>query len=190
MTRRRAVAGVVLVTIAMLGPAACSLARRTPAIRYYTLAPPGAPPGALGGAVRVGNFTADQPYTGERIAYRTSPYRLDYYTYHRWAADPRRLLAATARDYLEQAGQKGAAGPALEIEGHIRRLEEVDADDAWEGALVLDLKVSRGGKQLLERSYTESEPTQARNPEAVVAALSRALGRILDRLASDLAADK
>jgi len=188
MTRRSAVAAVVLATIAGLGLAACSLARRTPAIRYYTLAPPGVPPSALGAPVRVGHFTADQPYASERIAYRTSPYRLDYYTYHRWAADPRRMLAATTRDYLEQGAKEGAGSPPFEIEGHIRRLEEMDGEDSWEGALVLDLKVSRGGKRLLERSYAESEPAGARDPEAVVAALSRALGRILDRLASELAA--
>jgi ABC-type uncharacterized transport system auxiliary subunit len=182
-----------------LGLAACSLARRTPEIRYYTLAPPGDTPSRLAQPVRVGTFTADQPYTTERIAYRTSPYRLDYYNYHRWAADPRRLVEVAVRDYLERAqppagpegpssaGRQGAAD-LLELEGHIRRIEETDEPAGWHGALALDLKVRHGGTVLLERSYAETEPAAARNPEAIAAALSRALGRILDRLIAELPA--
>ena len=41
-------------------------------------------------------------YDDERIVYRTTPYRLDYYQYHRWSAPPgvdgRQLPRAGARE--------------------------------------------------------------------------------------------
>jgi hypothetical protein len=48
--------------------------------------------------------------------------------------------------------------------------------------------VERGGTLVLACSYAETEPAEARNPEAVAAALSRALARILDGIVAELAA--
>jgi len=164
----------------------CSLFRATPHIRYYTLTLTGAPPTHLEAPVVVGGFLADEPYATARMAYRSSPYRLDYYTYHRWAADPRNLLHATVRDYFERGG--ASDGLPFELEGNLRRFEEVDDAAGWQGALTLDVKVAHGGAIVLQRTYRESEPAEARNPEAVAAALSRALQRILDQVAADVAA--
>ncbi len=182
MPARVAAAASVLACGAL---AACSFARPTLETRYYTLTVPGEPPVRLASAVHIGNVTADQPYAGERLAYRSSPYLLDYYTYHRWAGNPRTIVAAAIRDYLERAASPGGT-PPLEVEGHIRRIEEVDETDRWYGALAIDLVVSRGGTVLLQRSYAEREPAEKRNPEAVAAALSRALGRILDQMLREL----
>jgi ABC-type uncharacterized transport system auxiliary subunit len=184
--RRRRDVRWALVACATLVAAGCSLARRTPEPRYYTLAVPGAPVAHLPAPVRVGVFTRDQPYATARLAYRTSPYRLNYYTYHRWAADPALVVAAAVRDYLERAGGADGAPPFV-IEGHLRRLEEVDAAGSRQGALTLDVRVMRDGQVVLERSYTETEPADAETTEAVAAALSRALGRVLDRVAGELA---
>jgi ABC-type uncharacterized transport system auxiliary subunit len=175
-----------LATVAVAAAlAGCSLAPTTPHIRYYTLAVTGTPPTHLDAPVRVGTFTADQPYATERIAFRSSPYRLDYYTYHRWAADPRDLLRAATRDYFERAA--GTHGSPYEIEGHLRRLEEVDQPAEWQGALALDVRVTRGGVVVLDRVFHETEPAESRNPEAVAAALSRALQRVLDQVLTELA---
>jgi len=73
------------------------------------------------------------------------------------------------------------------VKGHVRRLEEVDEADGRSGAVALDLRVEQGGRLVLERSYAATEPAEGRGPEATTAALSRALGRILDRLTADLA---
>jgi uncharacterized lipoprotein YmbA len=174
-----AAAGVVL--------AACSFSSPTPELRYYVLAvPPGAAP-ALPVPVRVEGFGIDDPYATRQLAYRTSPYRLAYYNYHRWAGSPQVVVAGAAREYQGRTTAAGD-GPAFELSGHIHRLEEVDDADGWRGALTMDVTVRRRGTVVLERAVTETEPAAERNPEAVVAALSRALGRVLDRLVADLAA--
>jgi hypothetical protein len=78
------------------------------------------------------------------------------------------------------------AQPPFEVTGHIRRLEEIDDPQQWSAAIGLDLTVSRAGAVLLQKSYAETEPAEKRNPEAVAAALSRALGRILDQMLREL----
>jgi ABC-type uncharacterized transport system auxiliary subunit len=180
---RRAVLGALALAVVLGG---CALGRATPAMRYYTLAVPGVPPAPLPAPVVVGTFTADDAYGTGRLAYRTSPYRLDYYVYHRWAADPRRMVAAAARDYLERATARD--GAPLELTGHVRRLEEVDAPEGCEGALAVDVRLAAAGRVVLARPYAETERADACRPEAVVAALSRALGRILDRMLADAGA--
>jgi ABC-type uncharacterized transport system auxiliary subunit len=174
---------MLVLAAAML--AGCSLGRTQPNIRYYTLAISDAPPTHVDAPLRVGTISSDQPYATERIAFRTSPYQLDYYIYHRWAADPRNLVHTVTRDYFERAG--GTTGTPIEVDGNIRRLEEVDDAGSWRGALALDVRVGRGGAILFERAFTETEPAESRRPEAVAAALSRALQRILDQVLAETA---
>jgi ABC-type uncharacterized transport system auxiliary subunit len=175
-------APILVVALALAG---CALARTTPNVRYYTLAITTPPSTSVGAPIRVGTINSDQPYATERIAFRTSPYQLDYYTYHRWAADPRNLIRTVARDYFERAG--GASGVPFELDGNIRRLEEVDEPSGRRGALALDVRLARGGRVVLERAYSESEPAESPRPEAVAAALSRALQRILDQVLAEAA---
>lgn len=154
---------------------------------YYTLAVSGAPPRALPGPVQVGGFTTDAAYATPRLAYRSSPYRLQYYVFHRWAAgSPQRAVEAALGEYLSRAPAAGT-GPPIRIGGDIRRIEELDEPGGRHGVLAIEFRVERQGEPWLERSYQDSEPAEADTPEAVVAALSRALGRILARLMDDLA---
>ncbi len=176
---------VAALVVAALTLAGCSLARSIPNVRYYTLAITGQPSTTLGAPIHVATITGDQPYATERIAFRTSPYQLDYYTYHRWAADPRNLIRTVARDYFERAG--GASGVPFELDANIRRLEELDEPSGWRGAVALDVRLARGGRVVLERAYSETEPAESRRPEAVAAALSRALQRILDQVLAEAA---
>jgi ABC-type uncharacterized transport system auxiliary subunit len=170
----------------LVGAAACTLSRPVPAVHYYTLRISTDPPLRLPAPVEVGPFTADAPYASARIAYRTSPYRLEYYLYHRWAADVPRLVATAVRDHLQHAPPGAGAAPFI-VTGHVRRLEEEDTPEGWRGTLVVELTVRREGRVVFERVFHESEPAERRNPEAIAAALSRALGRVLDHLVRALA---
>jgi len=183
---RRVRAGLaVFAACAALAPLGCLGERVVPRIVYYTLTPAGAPEAPLPGPVRVGGFSADEPYASVRLAYRSSPYRLEYYSFHRWAGAPTGLLAAALRDFMARAPAV-EDGPPLRITGHLRRLEELDSPDEWKGVIAFDVRVERGGVLWLERSYEQSQTATARDPEAVVSAMSDALTRILERLAADL----
>jgi len=180
--------GALTMLLGAAALSACSLASQTPEMRYYTLAVTAAPSAPLPAPLRVGAFSVDEPYASARLAYRTSPYLLEYYTYHRWAAEPRLMVPIATRDYVERAAVTGTGAP-LDLTGHVRRVEEVDGASGWSAALALDLRIARGGAAVLERSYAETEPAASRSPEAVVAALSRALHRILDRALADIPSD-
>lgn len=183
----RAVRALAIILVAGLVAAACTGTRATPKIQYYVLAVPNGDTPALATPVRVDDFSIDDPYATRQLAYRMSPYRLAYYNFHRWAGSPEVVVASAAREYLEH-GNTDAEGAPFEIGARVRRIEEIDDDDRWSGALTIEFTVRREGVVVLERSYSETERAARRNPEAVVAALSRALKRILQALAADLSA--
>ena len=178
---RASVAPILLLALTM---ASCALTQATPETHYYLLAVQGTPPARLPAAVRIHPFTIDTAFAGERIAYQTQPTRLDRYTFHRWATDPRAIVTTAVRDYLEPIA--GTAEPPFEIDGYIRRLLERDDDSGPAGVLGLDVTVRRGDRILLTRTYDEREPAPRPGPEAAVEALSRALGRILDDVVTRL----
>ncbi len=187
MTRRRALR-ITLVACALVGGAAgCLSPRSMPAMVYYTLAPPGEPSARLPGPARVERFEVDAAYSPVRLAHRGSPYRLEYYTFHRWAGTPQDAVTGAVRDYLGRAAAPNEADEApLTISGAVRVLEERAEPGGRSGVLAIDFDVHRGGVLVLERGYQESEPAEGATPEATVAALSRALARMLDHLVEDV----
>lgn len=188
MTRRRAL-GIALAACALVGGAAgCLSPRSMPAMVYYTLAPPGEPSARLPGPIRVERFEVDAAYSPVRLAHRSSPYRLEYYSFHRWAGTPEDAVTGAVRGYLGGAAVAPgeADDAALTISGAVRVLEERAEPSGRSGVLAIDFDVHRGGVLVLERGYRETEPAEAATPEATVAALSRALARMLDHLVEDV----
>jgi hypothetical protein len=177
MTRRLWVLSLVVV-------AACSLARTPPSMSWYLLTVPGEPI-VMPVPVRVGSFSAEQAYASSRLAYRTSPYQLDYYLYHRWAAQPRALMAQAVREAL--VSPPGSETP-LDVEGVVRRLEAVEDGANASGGLTLALRASRGSDVVIENVYEEQAPAASRKPKDVAEALRAALRRVLERFRDDVAA--
>ena len=67
--------------------AACAGAM--PETRYYQLASPEAKATSGGDSVLVlETLHTDSAYDDDRIVYRTTPFRLDYYQYQRWSSAP------------------------------------------------------------------------------------------------------
>ena len=168
------------------GAVGCLSPRSVPDMVHYTLAPPGTPRESLPGPPRVERFGIDAPYATVRLAHRSSPYRLEYYTFHRWAGTPQEDVTTAVRDYLSRAPVVPDGLP-LVVSGDVRRLEEqVDPGGRRSGVVAIDFTVHRDGEPILARGYEESEPAEGTTPEASVAALSRALARMLDRLIDDV----
>lgn len=49
-------------------------------------------------------YEADIPYQQERIVFRTSPYEVDFYEYHRWLRPPTELVTDQVRKLLASSG--------------------------------------------------------------------------------------
>jgi ABC-type uncharacterized transport system auxiliary subunit len=163
-----------------------------PPTRYYQLAPPrtqtaeAAPRAAL----VIEPLTADGVYDDERMVYRTSAYRLDYYDYHRWGAPPGQMIAS----YLEHAlADRFRIVPpdsddrALTLGGRVLAIEEVDvAPKKWVGRISLELSArDTTGRVVWSGRYDETVPMSVQSPEGLAQAITAAMQTIAKRVKED-----
>ncbi len=182
-----------LVALAALLPAGCS---STPDRYYLLTASSGAPPSAAGGARSIGLGPVRIPDYIDRaeLVFQSAPNRFEIPLGHRWAGalEPTitRVLAADlgaslggrpVQPYPWDAGGRPAYTVAVNI-GQFHSLSGGDAilDAAWS---VID-----GGSSttLDSRTVTLREPLSEEGYEGVVAAQSRLLTRLAERIAATL----
>ena len=175
----------------------CSLTKPRPEVHHYTLAlhVPEATAGTAKATLVVRPFSAHDPYNQERLVYRSSPYLMDFYNYHRWAASPTEQMSDWARTYMRSSGLFALVYPTGEgiadfsLHGNIRQFDEIDHGETWEAALSLDIWLTRADQRtpLWFHTYTTTQQTAKRNPAAVAETMSRNLESILTQLISDIA---
>jgi ABC-type uncharacterized transport system auxiliary subunit len=190
----RLLCGFVLWSVLLGG---CSLTKPRPEVRHYALVltVPEAPSSAAKLSLIVSPFNARDPYGQDLMIYRPSPYRLDFYNYHRWAAAPAELVTDWTRRYVRGAGLFAKVFPATEgtadwiLGGVIQQFAEVDHEQSWEAVLSIDFWITRADQHSPSwfQSYTATQGAEKRNPEAIAEAMSRNLENILGRLTADLA---
>lgn len=172
-----------------------------PDIRYYRLSyealdvPKASEPSEV--VLAIETLIGDAAYEDPRIVYRTSPYRLDYYYYHRWTSPPGVLVSDFLRSAYDQTGYfktvvSGFSPEApIFLAGRVAAFEEVDLERReWIGRVKLDLHLrdAQTGDIIWARTLTEEEPVDKLNPEGLAEALSRATARIVLETAPEFAA--
>ncbi|HWO21792.1 MAG TPA: ABC-type transport auxiliary lipoprotein family protein [Kofleriaceae bacterium] len=180
-------------------------AGKVPETRYYQLATATATSGAraAGGGVDTSDapvlalepLAAEEAYQDERIVYRASPYRLDYYNYHRWSAPPGMMITGYLEQALERSGKFRAVvresdSAPFVLGGRLIAIEEVDESRArWLGrvAVELTLKDAQSGEVLWVRELAETEPLTELSQEGLARALSKAMARIATRAIPEIA---
>jgi len=192
-TGLRLLSGAVLASVLLAG---CSLTKPQPEVHHYALALtlPEVSASAATLSLSVSPFHARDPYGQDLMVYRSSPYRLDFYNYHRWAAVPAELVTDWTRRYLRRSGLFAKVFPSTEgnadwvLGGVIHQFEEVDHEQTWDAALSIDFWLTRAGQRspFWFQSYTATQQADKRNPEAIAEAMSRNLENILARLTADL----
>jgi cholesterol transport system auxiliary component len=176
--------------------AAC--ANAVPETRYYQLAATvkKAPRGSA--VLVIEPLVTDTAYDDERIVYRTTPYRLDYYQYHRWSASPGVLIGNYLESAFERSGRFRAVvreatadtDASVSLGGRVVAIEEVDRSKKdWVGRIVLELTLTdiHTGQILWSEQFEETEKMPTQRPEGLAVALSNAMGRIADRAAPTIA---
>jgi uncharacterized lipoprotein YmbA len=174
----------------------CSFTTPRPEVHHYTLALHLPEPASGGGksTLAVRAFSAHDPYNQERLVYRTSPYQLDFYNYHRWASSPTEQVADLVRRYLRGTPLFAKVYPSTDgsadftLNGRILQLDEIDHDQTWEAVLAIDFWLTRAEQRtpVWFQTYNASRQTEKRNPAAVAEAMSHNLETILGKLAEDL----
>ena len=180
--------------IALSALALCACGGTLAETRYYQLAAPSTRGTNLRGGsdvLVVEPLTTDAGYDDERIVYRTGPYRVDYYQYHRWTSAPGVMVGNYLERALEGSGKFRAIvreatpdAPAV-LTGRVLAIEEVDRSKTeWLGRITLELVLTdaRTGALLWTEQLEDSEPLRQQSPEGLAAALSIAMSRIVARV--------
>jgi ABC-type uncharacterized transport system auxiliary subunit len=163
---------------------------KLPETRFYQLAAPTTPAKAGDLVIALEPFETDAGYDDERIVYRTTPYRLDYYQYHRWSAAPGTLIGNFLEQALERSGQfrniarETSDRAPVVVRGRVLAIEEIDTSKTkWEGRLVIELALIdvKTGEALWSEQFEETEPLTKQSPEGLAQALSIAMTRIAQR---------
>jgi len=192
---RRLIATLATLTISAC-PVGCGRAR-FPA--YYTLHVPPAvdvPSEAAGRpSLAVREFRSPEYLRQGAIVYRTSPEQVGFYQYHRWAVDPREFVTNAIIDRLRATGRfaevrayDGRADVDLVFSGRLEKLEEVDYEGGVrvEVALSAEITDHRADKTVWANAASESTQVEKRNVPAVVADMSQAMDRAIQKLLASL----
>ncbi len=195
--------GVTGLAIALIALDGCSGKIRYPS--YYALNVP-APPAAIGsgsagganpilGSVAVREFSAPESLRSGKIVYRQSLVEVDFYDYHRWADDPRRVVTAAMVREMQARGVfqsvdlfDGRGSPECLLTGSLDHLEEVDhgAEVSIEVGVSARLIDLRTGAVLWHSAASKTTRLDRRSVPGIVAEMSRDLGSAVEQLVSSM----
>ena len=170
MPNLRLVTGLTAAFVSLIG---CAGKIRYP--HYYVLnvlAPVSAKeqPKSILGPVAVRDFTAPSFLRSGPIAYRPSPEQLEFYNYHRWAEDPRRVVTSAVIRELQVRGVfqsvdrfDGHGSTECLVTGTIDHLEEVDEGNNVSIELSLSARLIdlRTGKVLWQDTSSKTAKVEA-----------------------------
>jgi len=195
MTRRLSGSIATLTISACL--TGCAGGAKFPA--YYTLhVPPAADmPSAAASrpSLAVREFRSPEYLHQGAIVYRTSPEQIGFYQYHRWAVDPREFVTNAIIDRLRATGRfaevsayDGQSDVDFVLSGRIEKLEEVDYEGGVKVEVALSAQITdpRAGKTVWADAASESARVDKRSVPAVVAEMSQAMDRAIQKVAASL----
>jgi acetolactate synthase-1/2/3 large subunit len=141
---------VALAVVISLAVAACG--GKLPDTHYYQLAAPESKAGSGDNLLVLDTLTTDAAYDDDRIVYRTTPFRLDYYQYQRWSSTPGLMVGNYLEQALETSGKFRAVMRELTpdapvvLAGRVVAIEEVDRSNTlWVGRIALELVIVDDG---------------------------------------------
>lgn len=181
--RRPWVLSLMGLAVGLLMLAAC--AATTPEVRYFRVAVPPPAPSAtspLPVTLGIARLATPEPYQEERIIYRASPYRVQYYADDRWESPPADMVYQVLLEQFSGSGlfrrvipwRRGEA--EYRLEARLRRFEELDEGEGWFGLVELEYEVAdTRGRSLLRAVSSQRVRAEERSVEGVVEALSRGL---------------
>jgi len=162
---------------------------------YYNLhvPPPPDPPaqGNLHASLAVREFSSPTYLHQGAIVYKTSAEQIGFYTYHRWATDPRYFVTNAVVDRLRASGTftqvkpyDGRADINYVLSGRLDRLEEIDYDGGAKVEVGLSAQMVQlsTGAPVWTNSVSEVGQVDKRDVPAVVAEMSNTMERAIEKL--------
>lgn len=190
--RRRLLAAIAT---ALVGGGCSALAppRSEPVTLHVLTAkpPPRMTAATRGAVIEIAPVRAWPGYDTPQIAYRKSPFELDYFADNRWADAPARMLTPLLARAVEEGGSFHAVlqGPSVatadfRLDAELVRLVQDFSAPPSREELVLRVQLTdvRGRKVVAARVFEEVEPAPTDNAAGGVIAANVALQRALPRV--------
>ena len=187
-----------IVFSAMLAFAGCGPVRYPQ--NYLLNFPPPPPslsaPRDMRGALAIQQFQCPEYLCEGRIVYHSSPEKIGFYEFHRWAMNPRDMITQSLADRIRSETLfngvvlKGAGvDTAYVLKGNIERLEEVDQDRDVRVVCTISAQLLDTQTKSIIWTHTASQTiaVEDRNVAGVVSSLSAAAGMAVDNLVKSLA---
>ena len=171
--------------------AGCGSVPPAPVDRFYRLQPVvlDLPAKALAGGVALQPFRADSLYAERPLVYgdEANPRQLRQYHYHLWFYAPAQLvqdhLAASLGKLVDPAGKENAS----RLEGRILRFDRMLAGKSSKAVVALELRLMKGNKLILGKTYTAERMAADESVAAHVVAVEEALAAIYAEFLKDCA---
>lgn len=185
-------------TIALVGVAGCGSKTRYPS--YYVLnvptpLPTNVHPKPIFGQVAVREFRAPAFLREGPIVYRQSPEQIDFYSYHRWVEDPRRVVTVGFARRIQASGLfqsvdlfDGHESASCLLTGTLDHLEEVDRD----ATVFVEVSISarllnlRTGEVLWQDTKSKTTKLERRSMHGIVTQMSDDVGDLVEGLVSSM----
>jgi len=149
-------------------------------------------PAPVRATLAVGTPRAWPGFETPRMAYVKQPHELQYFTKSRWADSPARMLSPLLVQALDQSGafgavvyNPGAVTGTLRLDTELVRMQQEFQSEPSRVRVTLRAQLVdvQERRVIAVREFDEIETAAADNAYAGVAALNRALERMLPRLA-------
>lgn len=177
---------IVLALLLAFGLLACSSVPPAPVDRFYRLQPTTITSEALAGAVQIMPFRADSLYAERPMVFSMAgdPRQLQQYHYHLWLYAPAQMvydhLTASLGLSTSPAGKAG-----MTLEGRILHLDRVISGKSGKAVVALELRLSRGEKMVLSKTYSVEQEAAGEGVSAHVVAVEQALAKIYAEFLKD-----
>jgi ABC-type uncharacterized transport system auxiliary subunit len=199
VSMRRTVTTTVFCLATLVILAGCGRVRYP---QYYALnlpAPPDPPASENAHAtLAIREFSAPMYLRQGAIAYKASPEQIGFYTYDRWAIDPRDAVTDAVIDRLRASGAfafvkpyDGRPGAGYVLSGRLEKLDEVD----YEGSVKVEIALSAQmtsiatGATVWSNAVSEVGAVNKRDVPGVVSAMDSAMERAVKELLSPMPVD-
>ncbi len=189
---------VIGLMVALASLVGCGSKTRYPS--YYVLnvpapIPTNAHPKAIFDSVAVREFRAPSFLKEGPIVYRQSPEQVDFYTYHRWIEDPRRVVTAAFAQRMQASGLfqsvdlfDGHESATCLLTGTLDHLEEVDQDAtvSVEVSISARLLNLRTGEVLWQDKKSKTTKLEQHSMHGIVTQISDNVGDLVEGLVSSM----
>lgn len=166
--------------------------------KYYQLyLPPDTAPTApkIDKVLLVEKVEVEDIYNDYRVVYRTSPYQLNYYSYHFWIKKPEKVVRNAITDYLSKGKyfksvitDFSGGEPEVMLKASVHIMEEYDRKVVWMARLKMDVEIKdfKSRKRVLFHSFDRQVTMPVKKVGQLPIFISRILKEELDSVIKQL----